>query len=243
MYRSLDADQIIATAERLHRRIEERFPGSGLLSVSGELLAETREAKRTALWLAKPHRLIRFATSALIASVVFIVVGTLFVLSRLTELFSNVSDFFQGVDAAVNELLLLGAAIYFLGTWEARHKRKRVLRAMQVLRSMAHIIDMHQLDKDPERLRTPRQDTPSSPPDTLSAYELTRYLDYCSEMLSILSKIAALYAQDLDDSDVLAAVDEVQDLTGGLSQKIWQKIMILDRVIDEKPVAATTPAR
>jgi hypothetical protein len=49
-------------------------------------------------------------------------------------------------------------------------------------------------------------------------------------MLAILSKIAALYVQHFHDPITLAAVDEVQDLTGGLSQKIWQKIMILDRV-------------
>jgi hypothetical protein len=90
------------------------------------------------------------------------------------------------------------------------------------------VIDMHQLTKDPERvLRTDWESTPSSPTETMSPFLLTRYLDYCSEMLSILGKVAALYVQDFDDEVALAAVNEIEALTTGLSRKIWQKIMIL----------------
>ena len=39
--------------------------------------------------------------------------------------------------------------------------------------------------------------------------------------------MAALYIQDFDDEVALAAVNEVEDLTTGLSRKIWQKLMIL----------------
>ena len=76
--------------------------------------------------------------------------------------------------------------------------------------------------------------TPSSPQRKMTPFELTRYLDYCSEMLSLLSKIGALYVQDFSDPVTLSAVDEVQDLTTGLSQKMWQKIMILQRLIAPK---------
>ena len=63
---------------------------------------------------------------------------------------------------------------------------------------------------------------------SLTKAELGRYLDYCSELLSLTSKLAALYAERLSDSVVLQAVDEVETLTTGLSGKIWQKIMMLD---------------
>jgi hypothetical protein len=66
----------------------------------------------------------------------------------------------------------------------------------------------------------------------MSDFELSRYLDYCSEMLSLVGKIAALYVQRFDDPVVLAAVDEIEDLTTGISRKIWQKIMIINQ---EKP--------
>ena len=49
-------------------------------------------------------------------------------------------------------------------------------------------------------------------------------------MLSLTGKVAALYAQSLHDSVVLSAVNEVESLTTGLSRKIWQKIMILNRL-------------
>lgn len=64
----------------------------------------------------------------------------------------------------------------------------------------------------------------------LTPFELMRYLDYCSEMLAILSKLAALHTQHFNDAVTLEAVNDVENLTQGLSRTIWQKIMILDRV-------------
>lgn len=89
---------------------------------------------------------------------------------------------------------------------------------------------MHQLTKDPDRLIHPVAATESSPARPFTVAELGRYLDYCSEMLSMTSKIAALYAERFNDGVVLQAVDEGETLTNGLSRKIWQKIMILDAV-------------
>jgi hypothetical protein len=37
--------------------------------------------------------------------------------------------------------------------------------------------------------------------------------------------------QRFDDPVTLSAVNDVENLTAGLSRKIWQKIMILDRII------------
>ena len=64
----------------------------------------------------------------------------------------------------------------------------------------------------------------------LTPFELTRYLDYCSEMLALLSKLAALHTQHFNDPVTLEAVNDVENLTQGLARTIWQKIMILDRV-------------
>ena len=47
-------------------------------------------------------------------------------------------------------------------------------------------------------------------------------------MLSLTSKLAALYAQNLPDPVVIDAVNEIESLTTNLSQKIWQKITIVD---------------
>lgn len=42
-------------------------------------------------------------------------------------------------------------------------------------------------------------------------------------LLSLVSKVAALDVADLNDSDAITAVDEIEELRTGLSRKIWQK--------------------
>jgi hypothetical protein len=131
------------------------------------------------------------------------------------------------LESAIYDILLIGAAIFFLVTIEGKVKRARAMKALHELRSIAHIIDMHQLTKDPERMLARSQATASSPKPRMTAFELSRYLDYCSEMLSLVGKIAALYIQHLDDGVALAAVNEIEALTTGLNSKIWQKLTIL----------------
>ncbi len=81
------------------------------------------------------------------------------------------------------------------------------------------------------------QESAVLPPRQMTRFELSRYLDYCSEMLSITGKIAALYIQSFDDAVALAAVNEVENLTTGLSRKVWQKLMILYAMGPETPPA------
>jgi hypothetical protein len=68
----------------------------------------------------------------------------------------------------------------------------------------------------------------------LSRFELSRYLDYCSEALALTAKVAAVYAEHFDDDVALQAVNEIEDLTNGLSRKIWQKLMILHTTAEAK---------
>jgi len=235
MYRSLDPTKIVDTARTLGQRIDERFPGSGLSRVAAELVAVSEEAAGVSSWLARPHlplRVLVWLGILLIVVVLITALRTVLATAHAGPAFSSLADMFQGLDAAVNEVILTGVAIFFLCTLETRFKRSRALQAIHVLRCLAHIIDMHQLTKDPERVcRTePHADTPSSPRLTLTPLELTRYLDYCSELLALISKISAVYVQRFSDPVTLTAVNEMEDLTSGLSRKIWQKIMILDRI-------------
>jgi hypothetical protein len=131
-------------------------------------------------------------------------------------------------ESAIQEIVFVGVGLVFLLTMESRVKRRRALAFIRELRALAHIVDMHQLTKDPTRLAVVSPDTPSSPKRQLTQRQLGRYLDYCSEMLSLASKLSALYAERFDDPVVLQAVDEVEALTTGLARKIWQKIMVLD---------------
>jgi hypothetical protein len=149
----------------------------------------------------------------------------------------KIEEFIQTLEAALGSLVFLGAAIVFLVSLERRWKRERALYAIRELRALAHIVDMHQLTKDPESTLRGRP-TASSPQRTLTQFELSRYLDYCSELLSLINKIGAIYVQEFPDAVALEAVDQLSNLTNGLSRKIWQKLMILDQAVEPGKITA-----
>jgi hypothetical protein len=229
--RLLDEAQIVATLRRLRDRIEERFPGSGLGGVSADVLAIGNETAALVAYLARPNWPIRIAVGVaiLVMAVVLVALASSLASRGLGTGIDGVGAALQASESLINDVVFLGVAIFFLVSLETRAKRRRALGALHRLRSMAHIVDMHQLTKDPDRIRSPESDTASSPERDLSPAELGRYLDYCSELLSVISKLAALHAQQFNDSVTLAAVNEVETLCTGLSNKIWQKITLIER--------------
>jgi hypothetical protein len=227
-YRALDAGAIIATCTRLSARIEERFQGSGLSRVGQELLAVARDTTEMIEHIRRPHWWIRAGVALGLLSMLAITVGLIAFASAPSSSRMELFPLLQIIESAINDVIFLGIAVFFLTTLEIRLKRRKALRALHQLRSLAHVIDMHQLTKDPEQLLSPEMTTASSPQRTLGRFELSRYLDYCTEMLAIISKLAALYVQDIDDPQVLGAVNDIQGLTTGLSSNIWQKIVLID---------------
>jgi len=217
MYRRLDGTRIVETLKRLRQRIGERFPGSGLERVSGDLLSAASESMARVTNLRRPNIPLRLATWALIAIIVFVAVEALLHL-RLALRWEEFAGFLQS-SQAIQNVVFLGLAVLFLANVETRIKRRGALAALHELRSIAHIVDMHQLTKDPDQFLAQ---------STMTRFELSRYLDYCAELLSLTSKVAALYVQDSQDPVLLDAVNDVETLTTGLSRKIWQKIIILD---------------
>jgi len=226
VYRQLDDAKIIETLERLRDRIRERFPGSSLSRVSEELLGIARESASHIAYLSRPNWPVRVGVGIAIVAML----GAVFVALTRIRLQGDVGgwpELVQVIESGVNDLVFLGIAVFFLLTIETRLKRRRALRALHELRSIAHVVDMHQLTKDPEQLMSEVPATASSPVRTMSRAELGRYLDYCSELLSVTSKIAALYVERFNDDVTLGAVNEIESLTAGLSRKIWQKITML----------------
>jgi hypothetical protein len=230
MYRQLDDDRIIETLIRLRDRIAERFPTSSLARVSEELLAVARESASHIAYLAKPNWPVRTSVGIAIAAMLAVLAAAVSQI-RLDTGTREWPVLVQAVDSAINDLVFIGIAIFFLVRIETRLKRRRALRVLHQLRSIAHVVDMHQLTKDPEQLLSNPPATASSPQRTMSRGELGRYLDYCSELLSVTSKIAALFVERFDDPVTLAAVNEIESLTAGLSRKVWQKISMLNTPI------------
>jgi hypothetical protein len=225
----LDVERIVETTRRLHRRIEERFPGSGLAALCTRLLLVAEQTGARLDRVAKPILWVRVGTWLLVA---LVVIGTVAVLRAV---FADAPEgsvdsytALQAIEALIQNVVFIGIGLAFLITAENRIQRRRALAFLRELRAVAHIVDMHQLTKDPDQLLASTTSTASSPERTLTRQELGRYLDYCSEVLSLTGKLAALYAERLGDPVILQSVDQVEDLTTGLSNKIWQKIMILD---------------
>ena len=228
-YQTLHDEKITETAEKLCRRIDERFPDSSLGRLACKVLEIVRTSQTRSTSIAQPMVSLR-AGAILVALLLICSLGAAIYSIAPPVAKLNLVDFVQMLDAGTNEIILLAAAIFSIVTIETRIKRRRALSALHELRVIAHIVDMHQLTKDPERILLHRgEDTPSSPTEgrKMNAFALSRYLDYCSELLSLCGKISVLYVQRFNDPVVLEAVQDIESLTNGLSQKIWQKLMIV----------------
>lgn len=250
LYRSLTAARIVETLSLLEKRISERFPESSLRKVATELHGISEEAVVRSDRIRRPNILLRCGIGLLILTLIA-VAGAMVRNLRVREELLEFEHFVQSLEATLGSVVFLGAAILFLFSLELRLKRNRAFQALHELRAIAHIVDMHQLTKDPERIVRQGPATPSSPVRTMTTFELGRYLDYCSEMLSMVSKIGALYVQEFPDPPTLEAADQLASLTNGLTRNIWQKIMIIDQMLEDAPPSApsetpvatvTTPA-
>ena len=235
-YRTLNSEKIQQTLERLAMRIEERFPGASLVNVAHELISVIEKDRGQLQRLQSPLKVLRWALVALLATgaIAQILLIRYLYLDTVIELHEEMErspiHFFEGLEAVINILILMGLGIFFLVKWEERRKRRLALNDLHELRSIAHIIDMHQLTKDPSAMLAGGKPTASSPKREMSEFELMRYLDYCSELLSLAGKIAALYAQSARDALVIGAVNEIETLCTNLTAGIWQKIDMIRRL-------------
>lgn len=224
-YRSLESDEIINTITALGERIERRFPRSDLADVCDELLVIARETEAKSQLVDAPNYWLRLIIFGLIVGVSagFFYAGSVL---QLRKAEFDVTNFFPVMEAVTNLVVLIGISIVFLFTIESRMARTRALGDLNEIRSIIHVIDMHQLGKDPSALLG------AEATSTMTRADLTRYLGYCSIMLSLGAKLAALYAQKLPDAVVIDASSDLQNVAGGLSLKIWQKIAILETYED-----------
>ncbi|MBI5939380.1 MAG: hypothetical protein HY859_03045 [Caulobacterales bacterium] len=227
-YRALDAAEIVKTVGRLSDRIAERFSESGLTGAARQLRDTAEDTARRARALSRPYLGLR-------TLVLLVASGGLALLALILKDFdwaglaarSNDLALAETLESSVNLIILIAAGLWFLLSLEERWKRARTQAALHELRSFAHVVDMHQLTKDPTTLLAGGPKTPSSPERAMTRFQLTRYLEYCAEMLALTGKLAALYAGESHDHVVIAAAGDVEALCTDLGRKIWQKITIL----------------
>jgi hypothetical protein len=241
LHEPLEAPAVKETVLELYGRIEARFPRRGLLGVCGDLVKLVDEVQSGSSQVQNRIRIARLASRV----VMFLVLaGTLFALVMAArDVFRHGLDSFVDllplIETAINDIVFAGIAVFFLWSFPERVQRGQLLKLLHQLRSTAHVIDMHQLTKDPEQLKPSFVPTAKSTKLDMTRDQMERYLDYCSEMLSLVGKTAALCAEESRDNLVLETVSTIENLTVGLSRKIWQKISNLPP--GDAPKGATAP--
>ena len=241
-YERLDPAAVQATVDRLQARITARFPDRNLRHVAEELAGLVRDVDEEETRTRRHEHAARVVS---LVAVVLVVGATVFALGMAVRDAVDAAESLRAfewlpvLESAINDTVFAGIAVWFLVALPGRLQRAATLRRLHRLRSLAHVIDMHQLTKDPERLRPSFRATAQSVEADLDADDLAAYLDYCTELLSLVAKAAALCAEESTDSVVLDTVSTVETVTGGMSTKIWQKIATLDLPAVSRP--ATSP--
>jgi hypothetical protein len=225
----LEPVPVIETARRLCDRIGARFPDRGIHRVAQELVALTEQVADTSAGTRRRSRLVRTGSRGMIAVVVLValVAFGFAVEAAFTEAPDNGLDWLPLIESAVNDVVFVAIAVIVLHSFPERVQRADLLAKLHRLRSLAHIIDMHQLTKEPESLRDAFAGSLDDDVD-LTAEQVEYYLEYCTELLSIVSKAAALCAEESQDDVVLTTVSTIETLTMGMSRKVWQKIFVLN---------------
>lgn len=203
------------TARKLVGRIDERFSDCELKRLAQKVEKTVANSRRR---LRGPYAL-GFLVRLVIWPCVFAALGAIaygvYSLDLKVQI-NNGGEFVQGLDSSLQVMIMVAAGTWFFLTLGHRLVRNRLLKAVQELRALVHMIDLLQLDKDPDRLsRKEGENTPTSPQlgKVSTPFLLSRYLDYCSELLSLVSKVAALYSEQVKDPVVLSELSEIEALT------------------------------
>jgi hypothetical protein len=210
--RHLDPAKLIKTSATLAGWIDKDFNHSHLSAVAANVQRLTQEAVVTAQRIRRPIWPLRVGIWGLCLAFLAGAVHQL-VTHRLDEVL-------RFLDETKGAALYLGAFLLGFITLEVRLKRRRAIKAINELRAVAHIVDMHQLAKD-QTIGEFREQT--------TAEKMNGYLHACIALLALLSKIGQLYVEHFPDTVATQSVNEFEMIATGLSNKIWMKILSLQR--------------
>jgi hypothetical protein len=186
---------------QLERRIDARFGERGLTKAARDLghlvVLVQSEAGQSRDRLRRTTLAARTAGVTIVAATLFVLILSL--RSAVIDGLARTANWVPLVESIVNDLVFAAIAMVFLWAFPERLERRALLRLLHRLRSLAHVIDMHQLSKDPEQASRTYTPTAESVRHGLDADQLHHYLSYCSEMLSLTAKTAALCGEHSAD--------------------------------------------
>src|SRR5208337_1786438 len=198
--RHLDPSKLIKTSAGLTAWIDKDFSQAHLARVAANVHRLTQEAVVTAQRIRRPIWSLRIGIWGLILAVIAGAVHQL-VTHRPDEIL-------HFLDETKGAALYIGAFLLGFITLEVRIKRRRALKAINELRAVAHIVDMHQLVKDQTIEEFRERTTPE---------KMESYLHACIALLALLSKIGQLYVEHFPDTVATQSVNDFEMITTGLS--------------------------
>lgn len=210
----LDPVRIINTAEKLAINVENALPNTTLAGLAKDLAQTARETDQLVKQAARPIYTIRLLS---LLAVAIGIAAPLYLLGLLHVKweFETVTDLFEAADAGFNLILLLAGALWFLFTLESRIKRNRVLESISELREFTHVIDITQLYYTPDIYVSDAEDSPSRFDHT--------YLFFCTQMLGVITNLAALYTRGASSDSIWRAASEVETLANSIATKLVSK--------------------
>ncbi|QDO89238.1 hypothetical protein FNH13_13620 [Ornithinimicrobium ciconiae] len=233
--RHLSSEQVRATVLDLQGRIAARFPQHRLTVVATDLVdlvdqvdLKTQDTHRRVVHTTLVARIL--AAVALLVAITLVVLALQLVMSHPLD---QLNTWIPLIDSTIDTIVFIGIAVLFLWAFPERRERKGLLALLHQLRSLAHVLDMHQLTKEPGRLRTGYVPTELSLASDLTRDEMFDYLSYCTELLSLIAKTAALCAERSSDGTILDTVSDVETLTREISVRVYQKVTLLGQ-FDER---------
>ena len=161
----LDSRYVEETVGRLEARIRARFPDRRLGDAAHALKTAVPQIHEGFEASKSRRRRIRWAARAASVVIVLAAVGALVLALRDPVLHGTESsvDWLPIIESTVNDLIFGSIAVFFLWALPERLERRTLLDLLHRLRSLAHVVDMHQLDKDPEQARADYHPTSVSP--------------------------------------------------------------------------------
>ena len=235
-FNNLDPQKIVDTIERLSQRVSERFPDSGLTNVCSRLHDISENMKKRAEWIGRPVYWLRAITWLICFAILSMAIARFYYLAEPTAPLGSGGSrrrrrwLRDSAGGGPERHCFDSAAIFFFLTLETRYKRQRALKAIHELRTVAHIIDHASVDEGPasDHVQTGlfvNGIVSQAADDPVSIATLPGVLQ---RNAVIDGKIAAVYVQEFDDGVALTSATELETLTTGLSNKIWQTAPILE---------------
>jgi hypothetical protein len=104
-YRQLDPHRIIETVDALYRRVNERFPNSGLSQLVSELQGVATRTTGRIQWIQRPNYVLRIGAGILVAAILAILEKMLLNLNQFWV--NDFLSFIQMLDSALSSVVLL----------------------------------------------------------------------------------------------------------------------------------------